>query len=292
MWGHNNGILQAINSTDIPAGIDARFDRVWRASQSNKAGTAIDVGSVDVRWDLNGLGPVTASDLRLLIDTDNDGIFADETPLAGATGLGGGIYEFSAVSGITNQRRFTLATINVYQTPLPVELVAFNAEAYGLKSVLIEWQTKSELSCDYFMIQHSSDGQHWNDKFQVSGAGNSSALINYQQIDETPFLHANYYRLKQVDFDGNFEYSEIRYVNFSAQQMQVFPNPSDGQITITGISTGVEFIRVRNAFGQLVESIVPVVNSDNTRLELDISTLPAGVYFVETSFGSLRFIKE
>ena len=290
MWGHNNLTELAINSTDVPAGVEARFDRVWRVSQNNKAGTAVDVGTVNLRWDLFAHGPVTASDLRLLIDTDNDGIFSDETAISGASSVGGGVYQFTGVT-IPNQRRFTLATINVMQTPLPVELISFNAEVYQQKSVLLDWQTKSELNNNYFVVQHSTDGNNWKDKFQVPGAGNSSATLNYSQLDETPDLNANYYRLKQVDFDGGFEYSETRYVNFAAQQLLVYPNPAEGQITLSGISGNAEFIRVRNSLGQLVESAIPVTETDNGRLTLDISALPAGVYFIETSFGSVRFIR-
>jgi Secretion system C-terminal sorting domain len=291
MWGHNNGILQAINVTDIPAGVEARFDRVWRVSQSSKAGAAVDVGSIDMRWDLNGLGPVTASHLRLLIDTNNDGVFSDETPIAGAVSLGAGIYQFTGISTLINQRRFTLATINQYQTPLPVELINFTAEKKDQQSVMLQWQTKSELNNDFFVIQHSSDGSTWHDKFKVSGAGNSSSTISYGQLDETPNLNANYYRLKQVDFNGDFEYSDVRYVNFAAQQISVFPNPADGHITITGVSGALEFVHVRNVLGQLVESVTASQGSGDDQVNLDISLLPAGVYFVETVFGSVRFIK-
>src|SRR5690606_7930834 len=67
MWGHNGGDNQATEIIDIPASVDARFERVWRVSESSTTGTAVDVGSVDLRWDLAGLGSVTTSELRLLI---------------------------------------------------------------------------------------------------------------------------------------------------------------------------------------------------------------------------------
>ncbi len=116
MWGHNNGVQQAIEIADVPFPVQARFDRVWRVSEVNSTSTAVDVGNIDVRFDLTGLGSVTASDLRLLVDTDNDGFFNDETPISGATSLGSNIYEFSGVSAIANNLRFTLGTINSSQT--------------------------------------------------------------------------------------------------------------------------------------------------------------------------------
>lgn len=121
-WGHDN--VEGRNITDVPTGlVQARLARVWRVSEVNSSGTAVDVGSIDIRWDLSENGSVTASDLRLLIDTDNDGLFNDETPISGATDLGGGIYAFTGVSGIANDLRFTLGT-SAY---LPIELVNFNA---------------------------------------------------------------------------------------------------------------------------------------------------------------------
>jgi hypothetical protein len=55
IWGHDNGIAQAINTTDIPGGIQARFDRVWRVSETNSSGGGVNVGNIDMRWDLTGL---------------------------------------------------------------------------------------------------------------------------------------------------------------------------------------------------------------------------------------------
>jgi hypothetical protein len=75
IWGHNNGVQQAIETTDVPALVQARFDRVWIVSEVNLASTAVDVGSIDLRFDLTGLGSLVATDLRLLVDTDNDGFF-------------------------------------------------------------------------------------------------------------------------------------------------------------------------------------------------------------------------
>ncbi len=97
IWGHDNAPLGTFNSTDFPPSLEGRLQRVWRVSEINKStSSAADVGNIDMRFDLANLGSVTASDLRLLIDTDNDGIFADETPISGATLVSGSVYEFPA----------------------------------------------------------------------------------------------------------------------------------------------------------------------------------------------------
>ncbi|WP_367590036.1 hypothetical protein [Aquimarina sp. 2201CG1-2-11] len=109
MWGHDNGSLLFSNSTDIPAKIVNRLDRVWRISEVNTFGATVDVGSVDIRFDLTGLGTITASDLRLLVDTDNDGVFNDETPIFNAVSLGSNVYGFIGVTSFSNNVRYTLA---------------------------------------------------------------------------------------------------------------------------------------------------------------------------------------
>lgn len=291
MWGHNNGILQAINSTDIPAGVDARFDRVWRASESSKAGAAVDVGAIDIRWNLTGLGPVTASDLRLLVDTDNDGVFADETPISGATSLGGGVYQFAGVTAIVNQRRFTLATINSNQTPLPVELVNFNADVFQKEWVKLTWETKSELNSDYFVVERSPDGVEWTAIDQKKAAGNSSSNLLYATYDKQPYAGSNYYRLVQVDLDGTQSLSAVRFLFFAGAELTLFPNPANGEITLSGIAKDCDYLIVRNSLGEKVEEVSYVFDPQAERATVDISGLAQGVYFIETNLGSLRFIK-
>ncbi|HEX2616958.1 MAG TPA: hypothetical protein VHL57_05400, partial [Flavobacteriales bacterium] len=79
-WGHDNGALGTYGSTDYPVSLQGRWFREWRVSETNATGTAVDVGAVDITFDLTGLGAVTASDLRLLVDANNNDIFADDTP--------------------------------------------------------------------------------------------------------------------------------------------------------------------------------------------------------------------
>ncbi len=110
MWGHDNGDVLMSNTTDVPNRIHARLDREWRVSEVNTAGGAVDVGSVEIRFDATGLVGINAFFLKLLVDTDNDGFFNDETPISGATSLGSDVYSFTGVTALSNNTRFTLAT--------------------------------------------------------------------------------------------------------------------------------------------------------------------------------------
>ncbi len=111
IWGHNNEALVFGNTTDIPtSSVKARLNRVWRVSEVNMSNTAVDVGAIDMTVDLTGVVGFNPSyPIYLLIDTDNDGNFDDETPIKNPVKLGGNQYKYTGVTAITNNMRFTFA---------------------------------------------------------------------------------------------------------------------------------------------------------------------------------------
>lgn len=90
--------------------------------------------------------------------------------------------------------------------PLPITLLNFKC-SYKNNHVYLEWATSSEINNDYFIIERSQDGIFYEDILRILGAGNSNQLIEYSSIDFNPLIGASYYRLKQVDFDGNYSTS-------------------------------------------------------------------------------------
>lgn len=234
-WGHDNGALGSWGVADIPPTVQARIERVWRVSEVNASGAAVDVGSVNMTWDLSGLGPITTTDLRLLVDTDNDGIFADETPIGPPTNPGGNLYRFTGVTALVNNRRFTIASINVNDTPLPVELLDFTAEALGPQAARLSWATASEHNNDHFTIERSTDGAEWMDIAEVDGAQHSLMELHYTYDDREAPGGQCYYRLRQTDLDGTSTWSDMVVVHFPAvqgAQPVVHPNPSDGPVIV------------------------------------------------------------
>jgi len=291
MWGHDNGVAEATNIIDIPATVQGRFDRVWRVSEVNTAGNARDVGNVDMRWDLTGLGVVISSDLRLLVDTDNDGVFIDETPIAGALSLGNNIYEFPSVSAITNNRRFTIATINKLTTPLPIDLVSFEANVKGDK-VDLKWITASELNNDYFTIERSEDALTWEEVMVVAGAGNSNQTITYFDSDYEPLTDISYYRLKQTDFNGQISYSNIVPVKFIEDHVigniNLFPSPlQPGHLLSVSFVHIVEselLVVLRDIQGKEYYSKIVVEIKNGKLIGIPIGTnIPSGVYLITAS---------
>ena len=228
IWGHDNDVLDFTNITDIPTGVLNRLERVWRTSEASTAGAGVDVGSINISFDLTGL-TFDPTKLVLLVDADNDGLFNDETPITGVINLGSNIYEWSALAAISNNLRFTLAiTILV---PLPIELTNFDTNCEGDK-VNLGWSTETEINNDYFTVERSRDGINFEAIATINGAGNSIATINYNWTDDNPLSGTSYYRLKQTDFDGAKEIFLTRSVNCGEQGILIYPNPFENEFIL------------------------------------------------------------
>ncbi len=109
-WGHDNAPLKFSQNPNAPSTFTSRLERVWRVSEETLLPftPVVDVGSIDMEFDLTGVSGATATNLRLLIDTNNNGNFDDETPIGGAVDLGNNKYRFNAVNSISDNNRFTL----------------------------------------------------------------------------------------------------------------------------------------------------------------------------------------
>lgn len=161
---------------------------------------------------------------------------------------------------------------------LPVNIQEFTAERAN-KNVDLRWFTEQELNNDYYSLQHSLNGVEWVELDQIQGKGTTEELSSYQYLHEDPLAGVNYYRLAQVDFDGNKTWSEVRAVKFEVDQQQnvvLYPNPSKGIVNIRmAADQQIAELKVINALGQLVE-----VQESNTT-SYDWSHLDAGMYFIE-----------
>ena len=113
---------------------------------------------------------------------------------------------------------------------LPVDLIFFNALTVD-KQVHLIWATASEENFDYFEIQHAIGSDEFESIGALSGAGeNVFSLQEYEFYDEYPLDGINYYRLKTIDLDGTFEYSDIQAVKMEVSgAVSVFPNPIQNQ---------------------------------------------------------------
>ncbi|HMT29224.1 MAG TPA: T9SS type A sorting domain-containing protein, partial [Bacteroidia bacterium] len=170
-------------------------------------------------------------------------------------------------------------------SPLPVGLLYFNASPVNNETVLCSWETASEVNNDFFTIERSKDGNAFEEISKVDGAGNSNVVLNYSYTDEHPYSGISYYRLKQIDFDGKFSYSQVVAVriNESDEELLVYPNPATDYILISFMAAGKEeySLKISDAAGRTVISKTGEMIRNINFIELDVSELSRGIYFME-----------
>lgn len=175
------------------------------------------------------------------------------------------------------------ASLDCSVTPLPIELLSFSAKA-AKGEVKLAWVTAAEINNDYFSVERSRDGEHFDPIIIVDGAGNSTQQLLYQTFDGEPFDGISYYRLKQTDYDGKFTYSDIVPARFDTKQELFYlqPNPSRDRVEVvfTSSTEGRNHIRVTNYSGQTVYDRDTEVHEGVNRHPIDLSALSSGIYFV------------
>ncbi len=224
--------------------------------------------------------------------TGNDYSFNGTTPPAMNIYNCGGVEQM--IGGITSHSDPLPVTAGVYQNvkgnggvdqpylfklsdagcTLPINLLYFNAKAVRNEYVHAEWSTSSETNNDFFTIERSGDGEHFESLAEVRGNGNSGLIRSYSYNDMSPLQGISYYRLKQTDYDGrNFYAPNTEQVNINpageVKVVDIFPNPAGENVTISmfiphEMRRGVR-ISVSSVLGQVI-------------MEYDITGLPAGIY--------------
>lgn len=173
----------------------------------------------------------------------------------------------------------------------PVELVSFEARQQG-KSALLNWQTAAEVNNHGFEIEWSPNSHIWENIGFVKGAGNSYDLNQYQFVHENLSEGTNYYRLKQIDYDGGFEFSEVKSVEFLPKNVHltIFPNPiKNGQLKIQVPDKEAEVIDLQlfDSAGRLIQKR----QSFDKETVLDIQDLVSGIYLLYVQLNGQPFFE-
>lgn len=172
--------------------------------------------------------------------------------------------------------------------PLPVELISFTGRANGMQVDLF-WETASEINNHYFIVERGDGSGSINELGRVEGFGTSSMLHSYTLTDPAPNAGVNYYRLRQVDYDGTIHYSGWIAVEFQPADhyVTVFPNPTTGtfQLSLQGYDHQWTTVQVTDIAGRTVSSSSFLVQNDYSISTLDLSAEQSGVYFVTVTSG-------
>ncbi|WP_143828785.1 T9SS type A sorting domain-containing protein [Dyadobacter fermentans] len=197
---------------------------------------------------------------------------------------------WKTVTGL-NLKMLTLVNADA---ALPVALVAFHVRKEE-NGVEVAWETSFETNSDYFEIQRSGNAKDWQPIGRLSSAGESSQKTSYSYSDHAPMKGDNYYRLKMVDQDGTFAWSQIRKVTWDETALNIFPNPATDVLEMEAQDwLNVAQISVIDERGTVLKEQNPQTSSQRGSLSLE--GLNAGSYILQARYfdGSVlrrHFIK-
>jgi hypothetical protein len=249
--------------------------------------------------------PVKAKVEILGHDMDNSEIYSDSLTGAYYRMIAAGTYTltFSAENYYTQtipdvqavDFQSTVLNIELVPNPTPVELVSFTASDNG-NEVVLNWRTATEINNKGFEVERSKSeirGQNiWTAAGFVEGNGTTTESHSYSYSDENVLPGKYQYRLKQIDFDGSFEYSDVAGVEVTSPAQysleQNYPNPFNPSTLIKFSlpeKTGV-VVNIYNSIGEKIRTLVQKeLESGYHQVEFDASDLSSGVYFCQLEAG-------
>ena len=210
--------------TDVPTLTD-RFPSYWVVRQFGVSSFSTNITMVLGSGRISSTDEATPTNLKLIKRASNSfGAWSDDYSGASANSSIGEV----VFNNVTSFSQLNVGTTG--NSTLPVELLSFTATEEEGK-VILNWATATELNNDFFEIQRSETGEDWGVIGNVDGNGTINETINYNFTDDRPFYGTSYYRLRQVDFDGQFEYSPVQSatIELHGQRMEVsiYPNPTN-----------------------------------------------------------------
>jgi uncharacterized protein (DUF2141 family) len=168
--------------------------------------------------------------------------------------------------------------------PLPITLVNFDGICDGSK-VNLSWTTASESNNKMFVIEVSNDAKTWSTVETVLGAGNSNTIRNYALAVNSSYSNGSYYRLTQIDYNGDSETFDPIYVNCDKQgnnEVSIYPNPGY-EVSNLDIKASEDMniqLTVFSSTGQILLSQKTALKKGNNIITLDITNLSPGMYHV------------
>jgi hypothetical protein len=293
IWGSQNVALEATeaqgNTEFNTSQVQSRFFREWYVQETGS------VGEVDLTFDLSttsgpsGIGTNNLNLLRLMRDADGD--FTSGVTLVEPTSIDAINKTVTFRVNLVDTEFFTLGSTEKYA--LPITLISFEAKPKANKTVDIKWSTASESGNAFFSIERSLNGREFTPIANIQGAGDSEDVINYSFEDLFPRKGTSYYRLKQTDFNGEFEYSEVKRVvieNIDASaSFNVYPNPIKNGENLNlsySVSTTQEIeIQIVSASGILIDRSRKIIQVEEKSISLDSSKLKKGLNLIRIIDG-------
>ncbi len=192
------------------------------------------------------------------------------------------------------------APVNIVNQPLPVELSSFTANYNDKSKVDLKWQTKTEVNNYGFNVERRINEGEWNSIAFIEGYGNSNSPKEYSYSDKDLFAGGSkfQYRLKQIDNDGQYEYSDIVEVDVVPNQYELsqnYPNPFNPSTTIRfSLPKQTQLkINIYNMLGEQVATIAEgMYESGYHKVTFDASNLPSGTYIYRLQSNDFVQVKK
>lgn len=203
----------------------------------------------------------------------------------GSWGLDGNCVLTSTVNG--SQRSGMLGFNSDFATaqsnfPLPIELINFEAKIVK-ETVQTWWITATEINNDFFTLERGTDGVYFTAIGKIKGAGNSTQENYYSFTDVSPGKGIIYYRLKQIDFDGKFSYSQVIAVkmNPTINELSIFPNPAQEILNYQFESIGGNMtIKILDITGKVRKEEIKYFKQGPISSTISINDISDGVYYL------------
>jgi hypothetical protein len=194
----------------------------------------------------------------------------------------------NASDAFVDSSRNNLFVFSMPVVVLPLQLVSFTAQKQQ-KEVLLAWTTSNEVNTSRFEVEKSYNQQNWSSIGTVNSFNNSAADNHYNLTDQHPAEGMNYYRLKMIDRDGKFVYSDIRAVRFSANSgFSIKPNPVDDRLTVQfSGSNNAGYLSVKDLLGRNITTVQ--TSSAASIVNINTSQLADGVYLVNFTGTAVNY---
>ncbi len=243
-------------------------------------GASNDTGAGDATGQTGGTGDGDGG------DGGNNNSSGVQGSIPGGGGGGRGTSGASSGNGAPGQVLITVTGV------LPVELTSFSGKLSS-NAVALNWQTASELNNEKFVIERSTDRRNYHAIGEVLGQGTTNLQQDYHFMDKYPAAGMNYYRLKQMDWDGQYEYSKVISVEVDskASHISIVPNPAQStfRLQFTSETDGEATVTIHDMLGKRLQTQLLVLSGNAEDRQIDVSQLPSGMYTLSVVMGNQRW---
>ena len=170
-------------------------------------------------------------------------------------------------------------------SPLSVEWLYPLTARKQNNQVILHWTVAQQINNEKFIVEHSTDGIHFDAIQTIHADGDLVLSKEFKALHTTPNKGDNYYRIKQIDYDGQFDYSNIAFVRFEPRDISIYPNPATQEIHLDTQKEISRQIEIFNTTGQLVKQLSQKSNT------IPIGDLPKGIYWMRISEEQQNFLK-